>query len=71
MASTAGIRSRSRPPTISAERVADAILRGIAKQRANIFTDTTTTVLDRLVRIAPGLTQRWLDHRVGTVTGRR
>ncbi len=55
---------------ISAEKVADAILRGIAKRRANIFTDATTTVLDRLVRIAPGLTQLWLDHRVATVTGR-
>jgi 3-dehydrosphinganine reductase len=55
---------------ISADVVADAILRGIGKQRANIFTDRTTTVLDRLVRMAPGLTQRWLDRRVASVAGR-
>ncbi len=52
---------------ISADKVARAILRGVEKQRANIFTDPTTMVLDRLVRMAPGLTQRWLDSRVRTV----
>ena len=55
---------------VSAGSVADAILRGVEKQKANIFTDRTTTILDRLVRMAPGLTQRWLDHRVATVTQR-
>lgn len=55
---------------ISAEKVADAILRGIDKRRANIFTDPTTTVLDRVVRMAPGLTQRWLDHKVSSVKRR-
>jgi 3-dehydrosphinganine reductase len=53
---------------ISAERVAEAILRGVDRRRANIFTDRATTVLDRIVRMAPGLTQRWLDWRVSTVT---
>jgi 3-dehydrosphinganine reductase len=53
---------------ISADKVALAILRGIDKRRANIFTDTTTAFLDRLVRMAPGVTQHWLDHRVGLVT---
>ena len=53
---------------ISADAVAVAILKGIDRQRANIFTDSTTAALDRLVRMAPGLTQRWLDHRVGLVT---
>ncbi|MGD2044040.1 MAG: SDR family oxidoreductase [Acidimicrobiia bacterium] len=52
---------------ISADEVALAILKGIERRRANIFTDPTTAVLDRLVRVAPGLTQRWLDHRVGLV----
>ncbi|MEN8233496.1 MAG: SDR family oxidoreductase [Actinomycetota bacterium] len=52
---------------ISAEKAAVAILRGVDKHKANIFTDPTTTVLDRLVRIAPGLTRRWLDRRVSTV----
>ena len=53
---------------VSADKVASAILRGIDKRRANIFTDPTTTMLDRLVRVAPGLTQRWLDAKVaGTV----
>lgn len=56
---------------VSADTVADAILRGIEKRKASIFTDSTTTVLDRLVRMAPGLTQRWLDSRVATVTRRR
>ena len=49
---------------ISADKVAAAILRGVDRRRANIFTDPTTTVLDRLVRVAPGLTQRWLDGKV-------
>lgn len=53
---------------ISADAVAVAILKGIDRRRANIFTDPTTAVLDRLVRMAPGLTQRWLDHRVGLAT---
>jgi 3-dehydrosphinganine reductase len=53
---------------ISADEVAVAILKGIDNRRANIFTDRTTAALDRLVRMAPGLTQRWLDHRVGLVT---
>lgn len=52
---------------ISADKVALAILRGIEKRQANIFTDPTTRVLDRLVRVAPGLTQRWLDSRVRSV----
>ena len=34
---------------------------------ANIFTDPTTTVLDRLVRMAPGVTRRWLDSKVAGV----
>lgn len=54
----------------SADQTALAILRGVDKRRANIYTDTNTTILDRLVRIAPGLTQRWLDSRVASVTGR-
>lgn len=53
---------------VSADDVAVAILKGIHRRRANIFTDPTTATLDRLVRMAPGLTQRWLDHRVGLVT---
>ncbi len=52
---------------IPADRVAAAILRGIDKRQANIFTDPTTRLLDRLVRMAPGLTQRWLDWRVRSV----
>jgi len=52
---------------ISAEKVAVAILRGVDRRRANIFTDPTTTVLDRLVRMAPGMTQRWLDSKVAGV----
>lgn len=52
---------------ISAEKVAAAIVHGVDRRRANIFTDRTTTVLDRLVRMAPGLTQRWLDARVARV----
>lgn len=56
---------------ISADEVAMAILKGIDRRRANIFTDPTTATLDRLVRMAPGLTQRWLDHRVGLVTKKR
>ena len=56
---------------ISADKAAAAILRGVDKRRAHIFTDPTTTVLDRLVRMAPGLTQRWLDHRVATVAKKR
>ena len=52
---------------ISAEKVATAILRGIDRRRANIFTDSNTTVLDRLVRMAPGITQRWLDGKVAGV----
>jgi 3-dehydrosphinganine reductase len=56
---------------ISADKVAAAILRGIEKRKANIFTDPMTTVLDRVIRVAPGLTQRWLDHRVATATRRR
>lgn len=52
---------------ISAEKVAAAILRGVDRRRANIFTDPTTTVLDRLVRMAPGMTQRWLDSKVAGV----
>ena len=51
---------------ISADKVAVAILKGVDKRRANIFTDAGTTVLDRLVRVAPGLTQRWLDRKVAT-----
>jgi 3-dehydrosphinganine reductase len=38
---------------ISAEKVAAAILRNVDRRRANIFTDPTTMVLDRLVRMAP------------------
>jgi len=49
---------------ISADKVANAILRGIDRRRANIFTDPATAALDRVVRIAPGLTQRWLNRRV-------
>lgn len=56
---------------ISADKVADAILRGIDRRRANIFTDPTTTVLDRIVRVAPGLAQRWLDRRVASVAERQ
>ena len=52
---------------ISADKVATAILRGIDRRRANIFTDPTTTILDRLVRVAPGITQRWLDSKVAGV----
>lgn len=52
----------------SAVSVARAILGGVERRRANIFTDPTTMLLDRLVRVAPGLTQRWLDSRVATVT---
>jgi 3-dehydrosphinganine reductase len=52
---------------MSAEEVAAAILRGVDRRRASIFTDPTTTVLDRLVRAAPGLTQRWLDSKVAGV----
>jgi 3-dehydrosphinganine reductase len=56
---------------IAAEKVAAAILRGVDRRRANIFTDPTTMVLDRLVRMAPGLTQRWLDGKVaGVASGR-
>lgn len=55
---------------ISADQAAQAILRGVEKRRANIFTDTTTSILDRLVRMAPGLTQRWLDSRVASVPHR-
>ena len=53
---------------ISADVAALAIVRGIEKRRANIFTDRNTTILDRLVRMAPGITQRWLDSRVASVT---
>ena len=56
---------------IAAEKVAAAILRGVDRRRANIFTDPTTMVLDRLVRMAPGLTQRWLDGKVAGVTSGR
>jgi len=44
-----------------------AILRGVDRRRANIFTDPSTTVLDRLVRMAPGITQRWLDSKVAGI----
>lgn len=56
---------------VSADSVAAAVLRGVERQQANIFTDPTTRVLDRLVRMAPGLTQRWLDWRVRSVTSHR
>lgn len=56
---------------ISAEKVAIAILRGIDRRRANIFTDPATTVLDRLVRVAPGFTQRWLDAKVASAATER
>lgn len=46
---------------------ATAVLRGVDRRRANIFTDPTTTVLDRLVRMAPGITQRWLDSKVAGI----
>ena len=52
---------------ISADKAATAILRGVDRRRANIFTDPTTTILDRLVRMAPGITQRWLDSKVAGV----
>ena len=52
---------------VSAEKVAAAILRGVDRRRANIFTDPTTAALDRLVRMAPGFTQRWLDSKVAGV----
>lgn len=56
---------------ISADKAARAILRGIEKRRANIFTDPTTAMLERLVRMAPGLTRRWLDAKVaGVAKGR-
>jgi 3-dehydrosphinganine reductase len=56
---------------MSPEKVARAILRGVDRRKANIFTDPTTAVLDRLVRMAPGLTQRWLDAKVaGVARGR-
>ncbi len=51
----------------SADDVAAAILRGVDRRRANIFTDPTTRFLDRLVRMAPGFTQRWLDAKVASV----
>jgi len=55
---------------ITADQAALAILRGIEKRRADIFTDTNTTILARLVRVAPGLTQRWLDSKVASVNRR-
>jgi 3-dehydrosphinganine reductase len=56
---------------VSAEKVAAAILRGVDRRRASIFTDPTTMVLDRLVRMAPGMTQRWLDSKVSEVANDR
>lgn len=59
---TRAISGTIRP--IPAEKVARAILAGVDRKRADIFTDPTTMILDRLVRTAPGLTRRWLDSRV-------
>ena len=61
-AETRAISGTIRP--IPAEKVAGAILRGVDRKRVDIFTDPTTMFLDRLVRVAPGLTRRWLDTRV-------
>ena len=45
--------------------------RGVVRRRVGIFTNPTTAVLDRLVRTAPGLTQRSLDGKVaGVAKGR-
>ncbi len=49
---------------IAPEVVAAAIIRGIERRRTHIYTDRQTAVLARLVRFVPGLTQRWMDHKV-------
>ena len=56
---------------IPPEQVADAIVRGIERRRSTIFTDRSTAFLDRITRMAPKLTQRWMDHKVEGVVRRR
>ncbi len=67
-AETRAISGTVRP--ISADKAAAAILRGIGKRRTYIFTDPATAVIERIVRLSPGITRRLLDQRVAGVAKR-
>ena len=49
---------------ISADQVAQAIIRGIDKRQAEIYADAQTRALARTVATAPGLYRRLFDQRV-------
>lgn len=49
---------------ISADRVAQSIIRGVEQRQAEIYADTQTRALARTVALAPGLYRRLFDQRV-------
>ena len=49
---------------ISADRVAQSIIRGIEHGQAEIYADAQTRALARTVALAPGVYRRLFDQRV-------
>lgn len=50
--------------TLSAEQVADAILRGVARRRSRILCDRRSALLAAVAGVAPGMTSRIVDRLV-------
>jgi len=49
---------------ISADQVAQAIIRGVEKGQAEIYADAQTRALARTVALAPGIYRTLFDQRV-------